>query len=211
MAHCCRFTDWDTGDLAVRDLTTGLTRRLTDKGSWDKSNAYAESSLFSPDGQRVLYSWFDGKEAYELRIARLDEPNQPVLLPKGDWDRFAPAAWSPDGNSIAAVAWKTKSKHYDIIIAGANPEATRILKSFGSQQPEIAGFSPDGQFLVCSVQSADTTQHDVVALDFATGNESPLLVHPADDVALCWTPDRNALVFKSDRRGGRIREMSVDF
>lgn len=35
------FTDWNTGDLAVRDLTTGKNRRITDKGPWIKSMEFA--------------------------------------------------------------------------------------------------------------------------------------------------------------------------
>ena len=33
-------TDWDTGDLAVRELSTGKNRRLTNKGSWLKSQEF---------------------------------------------------------------------------------------------------------------------------------------------------------------------------
>ncbi len=36
------FVDWSTGDVAVRDLVAGTSRRLTDQGSWAESDAFAE-------------------------------------------------------------------------------------------------------------------------------------------------------------------------
>ena len=35
------FVDWDTGDLAIRDLETGTNRRLTNKGPWEKPEEFA--------------------------------------------------------------------------------------------------------------------------------------------------------------------------
>jgi tetratricopeptide (TPR) repeat protein len=55
------FVDWDTGDLAIRDLETGTNRRLTNKGPWEKSEEYAEFSRWSPDGKLIAYDWYDGK------------------------------------------------------------------------------------------------------------------------------------------------------
>jgi beta-lactamase regulating signal transducer with metallopeptidase domain len=45
------FVDWDTGDLAVREVATGQEKRLTDKGPWTQSGALAFDSRWSPDGQ----------------------------------------------------------------------------------------------------------------------------------------------------------------
>src|SRR5690242_16944808 len=35
------FTDWNTGELGIRDLTTGKTRRLTNTAGWVTSRDYA--------------------------------------------------------------------------------------------------------------------------------------------------------------------------
>ena len=48
------FTDWDTGDLALHDVTTGQNRRLTNKKDWD---AYAIGSAISRDGRHIAYGW----------------------------------------------------------------------------------------------------------------------------------------------------------
>ena len=51
------FTDWDTGDLALHDFVTGQDRRLTNKGTWQDSPAFALLSAISRDGKQVAYEW----------------------------------------------------------------------------------------------------------------------------------------------------------
>jgi hypothetical protein len=64
------FTDWETGDLAIRDLTTGTNRHLTNTGGWVASGDFASQSVPSPDGRQVAYAWFVEKESKnELRVA----------------------------------------------------------------------------------------------------------------------------------------------
>ncbi len=56
------YTDWsDLGNLTIRNLATGESRRLTrtaDNGSGGANGGnYAGSSRISPDGEQVLYDW----------------------------------------------------------------------------------------------------------------------------------------------------------
>lgn len=62
------FTDWRTGDLALRDLESGENRRLTDKGTWLESQQFAQFAKLSPDGRQVAYSWFTESDGYQLRV-----------------------------------------------------------------------------------------------------------------------------------------------
>src|SRR5262245_21906432 len=73
------FVDLETGDLAVRELDSGKSRRLTDKGPWSKSNEFAEFSVISPDGKQVVYTWFNKENAIELRLIGIDGSNARVL------------------------------------------------------------------------------------------------------------------------------------
>src|SRR5258706_6089251 len=43
------YTNWETGDLGLRDLTTSTNRLLTNSGGWEASGDYAERSVVSPD------------------------------------------------------------------------------------------------------------------------------------------------------------------
>jgi len=78
-------TDWDTGDLAVLDLLTGQKRRVSGKGDdgWANSFAYSEAACFSPDGQRIAYSWYTEPGLYELRIINADGTNSHLVARPG--------------------------------------------------------------------------------------------------------------------------------
>ena len=47
------FTDWSSGDLAIRNLDTGQNRRVTRKGSWEKGEGQTFRSIFSPGGRWI--------------------------------------------------------------------------------------------------------------------------------------------------------------
>jgi Tol biopolymer transport system component len=103
------FVDWETGDLAIHDFTTGADRRLTDKG--ENSDDFAEESTISRDGTRVAYSWFArAKNRYEVRIVRLDQRGMPTprtLYDNPDVGWIAPFDWSPDGRWLAVALSRT--------------------------------------------------------------------------------------------------------
>lgn len=46
------YIDWSSGELGLRDLTSGTNRLLTKAADWSKST-YAGRSVFSRDGARV--------------------------------------------------------------------------------------------------------------------------------------------------------------
>jgi hypothetical protein len=73
--------DWMTGDLALIDLVTGELRHVTDKGPWEDSYSYAQSAVFSPDGRRIAYTWFnDEVDGYEIWTIDPDGSDARVLL-----------------------------------------------------------------------------------------------------------------------------------
>ena len=96
------FIDWETGDLAVRDLTTGENRRLTNKGSYFSSIEYAEYSTVSPDAKQVAYAWYNKDKFYDLRIIGIDG-SKPRVLYRNEEVYVHPFAWSPDGKYVLTL------------------------------------------------------------------------------------------------------------
>jgi Tol biopolymer transport system component len=191
------FVDWDSGDLAVRDLVTGENRRLTNKGSW-KTAGFALFSRISPDGKQVAYNWVNEKGIWELRVGGLDGSGHRVLSSRED-DYPSIAGWSPDGQQLLAVS---TGKANRIALFSVASGAVRVLKETEGRRPWIPTFSPDGKYVVyeCSPQR-DSEQRDIYVLALDGGREVHVIEHPADDFVAGWTPDGSRILFVSDRAG----------
>ena len=65
------FTD-ESGNVALRDIRTGLNRRLTQGGDW--WNAWSSGPVVSPDGLEVAYVWYLHPDKAEVRVVSAVEP-----------------------------------------------------------------------------------------------------------------------------------------
>ncbi|MEK7753895.1 MAG: tetratricopeptide repeat protein [Acidobacteriota bacterium] len=194
------FTDWETGDLAIRDLATGEKRRLTKKGSWSESPEFALFSVPSPDGKQVAYSWYNKDWVFDLRVAGLDGSPPRVLYRNAEVDYVQPSDWSPDGKQIVALFSRTDRTH-QIVLVSVPDGSVRVLKK-SDLLPYFMHFSPDGRYLAynCAPRKEDR-EGDIFLLDLESGREVALVQHPADDEYPLWTPDGKGIVFASDRMG----------
>ena len=201
------YVDWTTGDLALRDLVSGESRRVTNKGPWSKAVEFAEHFCrFSSDGKQLAYMWFKDVNC-ELRIIGLDGSAPRVVYRNEQQDVCWAYDWSPDGKYIAAGIVKTDKgkpeKTGQIALISVADGAVRVLKSLPIERPpQKMSFSPDGRFLAYDLPSSqDAQKHDIFALDVDDGREIPVVVHPADDRLLGWTPSGDGILFASDRAG----------
>lgn len=195
------FVDWDTGDLAIRDLRTGQKRRLTAKGSWNDSAEVAQYSAFSPDGSQVAYAWRDSNSSTEdLRIVGRDGGRARVLYRNDDAEGIGPHDWSPDGKQLVTVI-ERRDRTNQLVIVSVADGATRVLKSFDWRAP-AAAFSPDGRYIVYDFPSnPDVPERDLFLITADGSREVPLVTHPANDFGFGWSPDGRRVVFVSDRTG----------
>jgi Tol biopolymer transport system component len=190
--------DWDSEDLAVRDLATGQKRRLTHK---DPGFEFALMSLPSPDGQEVAYGWHNKDQFYDLRIVGMDGSNPRVLYASGQMKWVEPTDWSPDGKSILAVL-QGRDKKNQIAQIAVKDGSARVLKAFDEQAPQRPRFSPDGRFVAYGLPQGPRAEgHDIFLLAVDGSREVPLVQNPANDVMFDWTPDGKRILFGSDRSG----------
>jgi Tol biopolymer transport system component len=204
------FVDWDTCDLAVRDLSIGENRHLTDQGSC-QCDEFAEHSVVSPDGKLVAYAWYNKEGAYELRVVGLDGSGRRVLLPGRTKDWLCPVDWSPDGSRILVTllrnAFAEEPTFSESVFVSLKDGSVDAIKS--PALPAGSGswtwperLSPDGRYVVYDgAEREGSEQSDIFLLDLEEGRESPLVQHPGVDGGTVWTPDGKKILFASDRTG----------
>ncbi len=191
--------DWETGDLAVRNLATGDNRRLTNKGSWDQSSEFALFSRISPDGRFIAYNWLKKNFGWEIRVGPVDGSSHRALLSTDANDDYAqPEAWSPDGKQIVVLLTQDVNQ---IGLISVPDGSRRVLKSFDWRTPGKMVFSPDGKYIAYDFPPAeDSPERDIYLLAADGTREVRLVEHAADDYLLGWMPD-GRILFASDRSG----------
>jgi Tol biopolymer transport system component len=195
------FVDWETGDLAVRDLTTGQKRHLTNKGSWLESNEFALYSVPSADGNQIAYTWFNKDLSFDLRLVRVDGSKPKVLYRNDEVEYIQPSQWSVDGKQILALINRKDHTSQIVLISVADGSA-RMLKTLDWRYPLRMGFSPDSRFVVYDFPPQEKfPNRDIFLLATDGSRETPLVQHPANDFFPIWTPDGKRILFVSDRTG----------
>jgi len=190
-----------TGDVVVRDLRTGIDRRVTDApGDWFEYGY----GLISPDGRQVAYSWYIHKEnVVELRVASLaaGDAVRPRTVFRAELRAGAyMSAWMPDGKQLLVLR-ENPGRTWQIGSVTIQDGSFRSLKSLEWRKPNVISPSPDGRFIAYDVPEGEAGSPLDIFLLATDGSQEAVLRNPADDSFPMWSPDGSTLVFLSDRTG----------
>lgn len=192
-------TDWESGNLVVRDLSTGEERFLTkNSGAWTK---YALLSLFSPDGKQLAYTWFNKDGKSEIRTIGLDGSGLRTVLGDLNVIDVGPAGWFSDGQTLLAFISRVGGIH-EIVQVPIKAGSMRVLKTLEGVGPSKISLSPDGRYVVYDRLPTKMSQNrDIYVFPVSGGQDIPLVEHEAGDAVLGWTPDGKGVLFMSNRTG----------
>ena len=189
------YASWaENGNLMVKDLATGSVRPITrDAAVRTQGSPQPWSPVFSPDGSRLAYVWYE-KEGSSLRIVNRDGSNMRIVSRAGGLDLVYD--WSPDGSSLAINLYDNRQSRL-ALVSVADGSVVPITAT-GWRKASAGRFSPDGRFLVYSLPTAgDNPDRGVYALAIDGSSNVKL----ADGASPAWTPDGKAVVFFGDRAG----------
>jgi Tol biopolymer transport system component len=196
------FVNQESGNLAVREISTGDVRYLTDDASQDQ---YAEGAAISPDGEQIAYVWCpQGTEPpFELRSIQREGGRPRVMFSGESFGRYSIMAWSPDGEQVLIFGYDREGV-FKLALVRVADGSVRTLKEMGGfwRYPVAVSFSPDGRHLVYDLpEERNSDPRDIFVLTVDSGEEVPLIQHDANDYVLGWAPDGEHVLFASDRAG----------
>jgi Tol biopolymer transport system component len=198
------YVNWDTGDLAVRDLRSGQSRTVTSKGGWKVSDDFALSPRWSPDGKRLAYFWYrEEGYLYELRTTDLSGKNVRVLRsqPESKGAGLTPVGWYRDGTALLAAA-PDQGYAAQIFRVSVDDAAISPVGKLGSIGASRVCLSPDGRYIAFDgPTNSDSLNMDVFVMPSSGGRAVPVVTGPYDDRLLAWTPDSRRILIASNRSG----------
>ena len=196
------FTYSPTGDLAVRDLQTGVDQLLTDGGGWWKE--YSDRPVISPDGHHVAYvMYIDTDNTVELRVASFGPgaPTDRILMKTDQKEGAYEIAWMPDGTRLC-IAFSRPDRTSELGLVSIADGSFRGLKSLEWRRPNRLSVSPDGRFVAYDVPADDAgSPRDIFVLALDGSGEIPIVQNPANDMEPVWSAEGSQLVFLSNRTG----------
>ncbi len=198
-------TDWDTGDLGLRDLVADSTRHITNKGSWSANPDFAEASAISPDGKTIVFGWFSMKgPQFEVRAAPIsgrDSGKVRTIFSAPDLEFPSVQSFTPDGRQVATVVYR-KDRTIQIALIPLDGSPARILKSFDWRSPNNLAVSPDGRWLAYDFpRDHSDPERDVYVVALDGSRESAVLRDKGNDVVTGWSRDGTHLLVGSARSG----------
>ena len=194
------YSDPATLNLAMRDLSSSETSILTNDAS-EHPLQFNMGSVVSPNNKQIAYAWY--KNNHELRIIDVDNP-QPKVIYGNKGEDVYPCTWSPDGKTIYAKSYLNNTRKCRILAISVLNGDVQVLKTFDGFYWLQLSVSPDNQFVAYhypSNKNGEIADTDIHLISTDGKNETKLFEHPANDQILGWFPDKNQILFKSDRSG----------
>lgn len=205
------FTDWASGNIALRDVPGDRVVRVTSQPPLT-AGAFAEfgmTPVFSPDGSQIAYTWcvVAGNACNTtVRVSRVAE-NEPqagrVVYTAGLWIRVYD--WSPDAKQLAAVNTGDGDIGEIVVIDVANGAVRKVRALERGDTPVRIAFSPDGRHLafdaMVAARGADRGRREVFVRSVSGGAEHPVAVTNGYRALVGWSPDGDRLLFTTDNRG----------
>jgi len=200
------YVDWTEGSLAIRNLSTGDSRQIT-QGDWEEG--VPSGAIVSPDGKLIAYGWYpNDAPQYDpsgtmLRLVGTDGSGDRFLQVVGG---FAPGSWSRDSRHIAAHMHNTGNLDTEIVWISVEDGSITPIETiqFPERFAPNVSHSPDDRFLAVDFPvEGDSARYDIALVSTTGGGTIPLVDHPADDRLIGWVPGTDAVLFTSDRSGNR--------
>jgi len=187
------FSDFESNNLAIFDVTTSKVRVVTTEGKGQPSPQYPDGSAWSPDGKHIAYAW-RAERSRELRVLNVQTGSTrtvSVFEPGRVWRVMG---WTADSREIACHGSNRESNDL-ALISLADGKARLVALPLANNLN--ARVSPDGRYVAFDHLQRDDADVSVVPVN--GGPLAPVVRHAAFDQLVGWAPDGAHLLFLSTR------------
>jgi Tol biopolymer transport system component len=186
------FVDRHGGALSLLTVATGTARTLTSETA---AEGHARAAAASPDGRRIVYSWYvTSCSCEELRSIDVDARRVTELWRAAPETMIQPSSWAPDGTTIAGTLVYAAGRS-DLFTFDAMSGLRLIVRGHASGP----SFSSNGRYVAFGNAASDDGHSDIAIADVATGTVTARIDEEWDDRNPIWMGDEVAFV--SDRSG----------
>jgi Tol biopolymer transport system component len=193
------YTDWQTGDLLVRNTASGKVKGLYGV-EWTRSKEFFFLPTISRDQKRIAYvtEFFDETtDVIRLGIDSLWGGSRETVFESTDSFPM-PLDWSPDGSKIL-VALESPDRSVALSQIDVKMRRLERLVTLNWDTPRHAEYSPDGRFI--AYDSTKDGEHKIYLITSDGREERVLVDSSGEDDSPVWSPDGRVLLFRSSRSG----------
>lgn len=176
--------------LYVQDLASGDRRRL------NAQDGYVNSPSWSPEGDRVAYSYTDEEGYSHLFVLDADDADaEPEQLTFGEVVDDNPR-WSPDGQRLVFASIRDGDFDWRLFVLDLTTgDVTNVGSTDGHSV--FPDWAPDGRFIVYSNRAGE--EYKLRLLDLETGQDRQLTDGPGEDLYPRFAPDaRGEVLYSTD-------------
>ena len=179
------------GDLAVRDLSSGRDRLLTQL----TGSEFAYFSVPSRRATHVAYAWFNEQQFYELRIVPFSGGPHRVLFRNPEAGFVQPCAFTADDRKVLTLLFRRDNTSQIVLIDVASG-AIETLRSLNWVYPKRMDVSPDGRWIVYdSFRPNSKTERAVYVLSTDGSSERVLTPEPGSWLFPLISPDGKSVFY----------------
>jgi len=183
----------EQGDLAIRDLVTGRSTKLTKA----TGKQFAYFSSISRDSKTVAFAWFNEEGFYELRTIPLAGGPPRTLFKNSEAGFVQPTAWTPDNKYILTLLFRRDNVSQIALIPTGGGEP-KVLRSLNWVYPKRMDISPDGQTLIYDTFAPGSTSlRTIYSLTLDGSTERRLVDDPGNHLFPLFAPDGKSIFYLS--------------
>jgi eukaryotic-like serine/threonine-protein kinase len=162
---------------------------------------------FSPDGAFLLFIRTEGTVASLYRVPVLGGEERKVA---GD---VRSADWSPDGQQIVFIRWKSSQENLNSHFFTINPDGSilRELAMIPQRQLHSPRWSPDGRFIISTVLvQGNYGSRDAIALIDIQKKKTEWILSTFSPTAAVWSGNKNQIAYFVPETGVALFQLRGD-